>query len=90
LAKKTARSMNPGEHGDEAIEVEKLARLISDELDAALIDVGLIPAGDCLPYDILPPDAQQAIKQAAERVYDQLVYDRSSGILRVIQHSQRA
>ena len=81
--------MNPGEHGDEAIEVEKLARLISDELDAALIDVGLIPAGDCLPYDMLSPDARQAIQQAAARVYDQVVYDTTSGILRVIQHSGR-
>lgn len=79
--------MNPGEHGDEAIEVEKLARLISDELDVALMDVGLIPVGDCLPYDMLSPDAQRAIQVAAARVYDQLVYDRSSGILRVIQHS---
>ena len=81
--------MNPGEHGDEAIEIEKLARLISDELDASLVDVGLIPAGDCMPYDVLPPDARRAIQVAAARVYEQIVYDRSSGILRVIQHSQR-
>jgi hypothetical protein len=80
--------MDTSHSGDEAIEIEKLARLISDELDTALIENSLIPAGECLPYDMLSPPARRAIKEAAEAVYNQIVYDTTSGILRVIQRSK--
>lgn len=64
--------------GDEEQEVEKLARVISNSLDDALITTGLIPATECLPYDMLAPRARDAIKIAAKDVYMQLAINNDS------------
>lgn len=68
-------------------EIERLARLMSDELDAALFDAGLIPPDECVPYDRLDAASRGAIQAAARRVYHQLVLDPNVGILRVVPHS---
>lgn len=70
-------------------EKEKLARLLSDELDSALVEAGLIPVGECVPYDTLAPSAKNAIRAAANRLYAQLVYDTANGVIRIIPNSQK-
>jgi hypothetical protein len=48
-------------------EVE-FARLISNELDAALIEMGLVSAAACAPFDHFPQKESDAIVLAARRV----------------------
>lgn len=64
---------------DRAAEVEKLARMISDELDQALIATGIIRADECLPFDALEESGREAIRIAARRIYDQLLYNSTTG-----------
>lgn len=68
-------------------EIEKLSKLMSDELDAALFDAGLIPPEECVRYEQLDPRSKGAIQAAAKRVYHQLVQDPNSGIIRVVAHN---
>jgi hypothetical protein len=72
-----------------AVEIEKLSRLISDELDAALVGLEIISPQDCRPYDMLLPIEREAIQRAAKRVYHQMVFDPSNGVLRVVTHSMK-
>lgn len=55
--------------GDEEIEVERFARVISNALDDALIVTGLVPADQCRPFDMLSKPEQDAIRLAAKNVY---------------------
>lgn len=75
---------------DMEAEIEKLSRLMSDELDAALFDAGLIPPEECLPYDRLDAASRGAIQAAARRVYHQLAQDPNVGIIRVVPHSLKS
>ena len=65
-------------------EKRKLARLINDALDAGMIRAGLISPNEIKPFTNQPAEVQAVIVEAAGRVYDALVYDKSSGEIRVI------
>ena len=52
--------------------IKEFARLISDELDAALIESGMMQANECTPWHGLTDSAREAITVAASRVYEQL------------------
>jgi NH3-dependent NAD+ synthetase len=66
------------------VEMEKLARAISDELDVALIEAGLVEVSKCVNYDRLDETSRTAIQKAAARLYMTLVYDTANGMVRVI------
>jgi len=60
-------------------EIQKLARVINRELDAALLEAGFMTPDEIAPWENMNPRIRIAIEKAAEGVYNSLVYNAASG-----------
>jgi len=65
-------------------EIRKLARVMNDAIDGASIQAGLLKPGDVEPFSRQPQEVKAVLLKSAEAVYDQLVYDRAVGEIRVL------
>lgn len=68
---------------EEEQQVLRLARLISDSLDAALIENNVITASQCVPYDQANHYVKESLNDAARNVYMNLHLVRGFGTIHV-------
>jgi hypothetical protein len=67
-------------------EIRKLARVLSEETDAATIELGFAEPGEITPYDQLSDEAKVVYQKLAQRVYNRLAYHAGAGYIVVIRN----
>lgn len=65
-------------------QIEKMARLLSNEADASALEIGMANPADLMPYDKLPAEMKAVYRKMAERVLARLAYDAATGTIIVL------
>lgn len=65
-------------------EIAKLAKVLCDETDAAVVELGLANPAELVPFDRLPENMKAVYTRLASRIYFRLGHDPGLGITTIL------